>query len=205
MTSHLHPFLPVSLCTALPSLFQAETFIGKNASSILTATLLFFSDSLYYKVCHQWAVLCLFYPTTSRPLASKKHNVLSSTDLQTEIVAKRAKKRIQQRKKLWGVLIGRVRKRSATIRCWRLVIRVLKCMKECRYDNSQYKKSEYRTMFINWKVNWMWQLWNAEKGCGIVKRVLMSGQEELMFASLITRDKERDLILCRGRQKDTDK
>lgn len=55
------PSPPVSLCTALPFLFQAETFICKNGSSILVVTLLFFSDSLYYKVCHQWAALRLFF------------------------------------------------------------------------------------------------------------------------------------------------
>lgn len=30
-------------------------------------------------------------------------------------------------------------------------------MIECWYDNSQCKKDEYRTIFINWDVNWMRQ------------------------------------------------
>lgn len=62
------------------------------------------------------------------------------------------------------------------------VIHVLKSMKECQYDNSKYKKSEYRTMFINWKVNWMRQLGNAGKRSGVTMRFLMSVQDKLVFA-----------------------
>ena len=50
-------------------------------------------------------------------------------------------------------------------------------------------------MVINCKVNRMWQLGNAEKGRGVVKRFRMSVQEEQMLASHITRVKQRrDLI-----------